>query len=187
MRFVQKFLELLIKESSAVYAKCLVIGYLRISGSNDRLLTAIRKAALKVVDRLPAMWSRRVSEYKLLEEQPGRFLANQVLTSSNNPRDLMHDAGLRGVLGGTGYAREVFNQVCNVVSQGHTDVLLERFWLYTNADHQPIFAESLASYSKALLSPYIKSEADDLTRQRIQRFLTETFKDPRLNQLSIVG
>ena len=184
IHFVQKFLDLVVKESSAVYAKCLVIGYLRITGSNEWLPNAVRKAALKVIDRLPGMWSRRVSEYHLLEEQPGQYLASQILTSSINPRDVMNDAGLRGVLGGTGYAREVFNQICNVVSQGHSEELLERFWLFTNADNQPIFSESLANYSRALLSPYIESEADDLTRQKIQRFLTETFKDPRMNQVS---
>ena len=182
--FVQKFLDLIVQESSAVYSKCLLIGYLKSVGINNWLSDKLRLCAKKNVDRLPAVWRRRVESYQLLEMNPGAFLAKEILSGSTSPRDLMVDAGLRGVLGGAGYARQVFNQVCDSLSEGHTDELLNRFWLFTNADAAPIFSESLSSYSKALLRPYQDVEASDDTRQLIQRFMTDTFKDPRMNQSS---
>jgi len=179
---VKKFLNLVATNTSATLLRALLIGYLRCADNDGPLPKLMRDVLVGRLKDLPRQWSYRVETYALLDKPVGQLLSNRIIEDSAYPKDLLADAGFKGILKSSGFLRMVFQQVCRTLSEGHTNQSLERFWRFVNVEDSVLFGENLKAYSYALLSPYLHDDPDEETREVIQRFLIDSFGDPRLNQ-----
>ncbi len=180
---IERFLKLVDQAGSAVLLRCLLIGYLRFADADGGLPSLLRQYLKGRRDKLPRQWLRRVDEYDLLGEKIGAKFVDLVLGDREQPpRELLADAGLKGVLEASGFSRSVFREVTRSLAKNPTDQKLHRFfsWVEVDGGKRILFENSIKEYCDALLSPYLHSDPTGESRPLIHNFLIENFGDPRL-------
>jgi len=183
--WVKRFIELVHDASSSVLTRCLLIGYLRTATENDSLSTLLRNYLKKNENRLPRQWQLRIARHDLLGTKVGAHVARQIIDATDqSPREIMLDAGLRGILETSAFSENIFFEICQQLSFGHTDESLARFleWVRPNGDKHVLFSKSLNRYAVALLTPYLDTTPDDAHKLAIQGFLVDVFNDPRIHR-----
>jgi hypothetical protein len=179
---VEQLLNLIESRGSAVLNRCLLIGYLRLVTDKSLLSDLLRNYLQRNIETLPNKWGTRVTSYELLGKPVGASLA-QRLTSPDtpNPRQVLQDAGLRGVLESSGFTRLVFRHVCRSMSKGFEPHDLARFldWTQDPKSKKWLFENDITDYTTALVTPFIKRDPIDSVKKQVLSTLIELFKDPR--------
>jgi hypothetical protein len=177
---VSTLLKAVVKNVTRSLVKALLIGYLRLSTKHTWLLNKLRAFLQDKKDLLPAKWKSRVDTYQFLSANPGQPLAELILTRYDEaPESLLNEAGLKGIVGQGGVGLNVFKLVCERLSEGHSEIDLVRFWNYVKGETIR-FKSQLPEYAKALLGPYVNSDAPEDNKTDIVQFLLEHFSDPRI-------
>jgi len=143
--------------------KSLLLGYLRIASSNSALCDSLRNILIRKIDILPERWISRVDAFGLLDIPMGMKLGKKILFSTEKtPIEVLEQAGLkRGLMLGGGFSKETFLSMCQLLSLGHKEEVLERFLSLleeNNASDEPIYpfahpqSGDIASVCAALLN-----------------------------------
>ena len=182
LQLVEQLLGLVESTHSAVLNRCLLIGYLRLVKDKSLLSELLRNYLLRNVNSLPAKWVSRVSSYHLLSKPAGVSLAERLLAAdTTNPRQLLQEAGLRGVLESSGFSQLVFRHTCNVLAKGYEPHDLTRFidWTQDPTSKKWLFENDIANYTFALVTPYVRRDPPDSVKKDILNTLIGLFGDPR--------
>lgn len=191
---LERFFQIVVSSGSTLLMKSLLLGYLRIASSNSALCDSLRNILIRKIDLLPERWINRVDAFRLLDIPVGMKLGKEILFSKEKtPIEVLEQAGLkRGLMLGGGFSKETFLSMCQLLSLGHKEEVLERFLSLleeSNASDEPIYpfahpqSGDIASVCAALLKPYRSENPSDLIKNRIENFLLERFGDPRANRL----
>ncbi len=191
---LDRFFQIVVNSGSALLMKSLLLGYLRIASSNSSLCDSLRNILIRKIDLLPERWINRVDTFSLLDIPIGMKLGKEILFSREKaPIEVLEQAGLkRGLMLGGGFSKEAFLSMCQILSMGHKEDVLERFLLLLeemNSLEEPIYpfahqqSGDIASVCTALLKPYRSENPTDFVKGRIENFLLERFSDPRANRL----
>jgi len=182
IQLVEQLLILIESSGSATFNRCLLIGYLRLVTEKSLLSELLRNYLLRNIKALPDKWARRVASYQLLSKPVGVSLAQRLTAAdTSNPRQVLQDAGLRGVLESSGFTRLVFRHVCRSMSKGFEPHDLARFldWTHDPKSKKWLFDKSIADYTTALITPFIKRDPTDSVKKQVLSTLIDLFEDPR--------
>lgn len=179
-RLVSTLLKTVAKNITGSLVKALLIGFLRLNPKHTWLLDTLRRFLQAKKDLLPEKWKSRVDTYQFLRVNAGQPLAEFILTRYDEaPESLLNEAGLKGIVGQGGVGLNVFKLVCERLSEHHNEKDLVRFWNYVQGETIR-FKSQLPEYAKALLGPYVNSDAPEGDKADIVQFLLEHFSDPRV-------
>lgn len=182
IQLVEQLLILIESSGSATFNRCLLIGYLRLVTEKSLLSELLRNYLLRNIKALPDKWARRVASYQLLSKPVGVSLAQRLTAAdTSNPRQVLQDAGLRGVLESSGFTRHIFRHVCRSMSKGFEPHDLARFldWTHDPKSKKWLFENDIANYTAALVTPFIKRDPTDNIKNQVLSTLIELFNDPR--------
>jgi hypothetical protein len=162
--------------------KALLIGYLILPDNDTSTARTVRRFLLQHQGDLPARWSERVDQFRLLGDNVGKHCAAMILQGSYKDGEAFFlDSGLKGVKSSGGVAFRVFETLAVTLEKGHSSDGLERFLAFVRTSDGIRFSTHLSMYARALLSPYLSQQPDDKTLSVIEPFLLEYFGDPRMN------
>lgn len=140
--------------------------------------TSLMTACRTVVGRRDWTWAARGERWRLWERDgPARLGA--ALLASANPQDVLHDAGLDGLLAGGGYVRRSLEQLCMDIGGGEAGEADQNRLIALFEKLQPTALDAPLAY--ALLNPWAGHEPPKSHRDRLLTLLSSRIGDPRLH------
>lgn len=191
---LERFFQLVVASGSALLMKSLLLGYLRLASSDSSLTDALRNILSRKKDLLPDRWLKRIEKYELLDKPLGLGLAKLMLfTQEESAIQVLENAGIkRGLMLGGGFSKEVFSSMAAILSSGHKEEVLEKFFALLeelNSAGEPIYpfthpqTGDIGATCSALLRPYLQENPPEPIKERIENFLLARFGDPRVNRM----
>ena len=193
-RVVQEFGNWLSSSNKTGPILALLHEFLRVYPSDLGTFDDIRKLLKNCIElgpppKSPSLrrWRERCREFALLDPDGGHAFVDKLVSASDNPEDILHDAGLDAGLERCQFLRSgICSYLRKVEALLNANRLeswrLRRLRALLESKNELRFDDYLVrtDIAKALLSPFVNRPPESKIRELLQPFFLHHFRDPRL-------
>jgi hypothetical protein len=162
-------------------ARTIIMSYLRHFPTYHPSFDQFTHASALVANRYDWPWRERGAQWALWMPDQGPQRVSRALLATDDPRQILRDAGLDGDLASGGFAEEAFSSACYVAA-GHRGEAAEQSGrrLISLFEEMGASAQMNAPLAYALLAPWTSGQCTEAHQRRVSGMLVSRIGDPRL-------
>ena len=162
----------------------LILAYLRDFDPHSAPIRRSGDEIARIVNQFQWPWTARESKYQLFARSAPAGLTAACL-KSNDPFEVLNDAGLGGPRVTGGFAASAYEQALEVLRdllsrKEPNFTLLDRVLRWSKSRDGLTYPKHRARLATALLAPWSVNTPPEDQREKISKFLLTHFRDPRL-------